>query len=60
MFGLGLSELLIIGALVLLLFGAKRLPTIGTALAQGIRNFQKGLSANNKKGESNNTDEMEK
>lgn len=49
MFGLGFSELLILGLLVLVLFGAKKLPAFGSALAEGIRNFQKGLHGTEKK-----------
>lgn len=38
---LGTQELVIILIIVLLLFGAKRLPELGKSLAQGIREFRK-------------------
>lgn len=41
MFGLGMPELLIILVIVLVIFGAGRLPQIGSGLAQGLRNFRK-------------------
>ncbi|HEY7676287.1 MAG TPA: twin-arginine translocase TatA/TatE family subunit [Candidatus Methylomirabilis sp.] len=40
MFGLGLPELLIILFLALLLFGANRLPEIGSSLGKAIRGFK--------------------
>ena len=41
MFGkLGLPELLIILVIVILIFGANRLPEIGRGLGRGIRNFK--------------------
>lgn len=43
MFGLGTSELLIIMAIALLIFGAKKLPDIGSGLGKGISSFKKGL-----------------
>ena len=39
-FGLGFGELLIIFAVLLLVFGAKRLPELGGALGKGIREFK--------------------
>lgn len=39
-FGLGFGELLIIFAVLLLVFGAKRLPELGGALGRGIREFK--------------------
>jgi sec-independent protein translocase protein TatA len=44
MFGLRAQELLIIFGIVLLLFGATRLPALGKSLGAGIRNFKKGLA----------------
>ncbi|MCD6521276.1 twin-arginine translocase TatA/TatE family subunit [Candidatus Calescamantes bacterium] len=40
---IGWSELIIIFLVVLLLFGAKRLPEVGKALGKAIREFKKGL-----------------
>lgn len=45
MFGnLGFSELMIILLVVLLVFGAKRLPEIGSSIGKGIREFKRSLS----------------
>jgi sec-independent protein translocase protein TatA len=41
MFGnIGLPELLIILAIIILIFGANRLPEIGRGIGRGIRNFK--------------------
>lgn len=42
MFGLSLGHLLIV-LVVVLLFGARRLPELGAALGKGLRAFRKGL-----------------
>lgn len=42
--GLGMAEIVLIFLVVLLLFGAKRLPEIGSALGKGIREFKGSLS----------------
>ncbi len=42
MFGLSLGHLLILGVVVLL-FGHRRLPELGSALGQGLSAFKKGL-----------------
>ena len=41
--GLGMGELVVIFMVVLLLFGAKRLPEIGSSLGKGIREFKGSL-----------------
>lgn len=41
MFGIGTQELLIVFLIVLLLFGANRIPEIGRAMGKGIRDFKK-------------------
>lgn len=44
MFGLGTTELLIVLVIVVILFGARRLPEIGSGLGKAIKNFKSGLS----------------
>lgn len=44
MFGLGTQEMLIILVLVMVVFGAGKLPQVGEALGKGIRNFKKGVN----------------
>jgi len=43
MFGLGVPELLVILAIIVVIFGASRLPQLGRGLGEGIRNFKKGI-----------------
>ena len=45
MFGLGTQELVIILAIVFLIFGAKRLPEIGSGLGKAIKNFKGGVKS---------------
>ena len=41
MFGLGIGELVVILVIVMIVFGAGRLPEIGEGLGRGVRNFRK-------------------
>ena len=41
---LGFGELLLIFLVVLLVFGASKVPQLGDALGRGIRNFKKSMS----------------
>jgi sec-independent protein translocase protein TatA len=43
MFGLGTQELMLILLIVVILFGATRLPKIGSGIGQAIKNFKKGI-----------------
>jgi sec-independent protein translocase protein TatA len=43
MFGLGLSELVVLLVVVLLLFGPSRLPQLMESLGKGIQGFRRGL-----------------
>ena len=45
LFGLGSQELIIILAIVFLIFGAKRLPEIGSGLGKAIKNFKGGVKS---------------
>lgn len=44
MFGLGFWELIVILVIVLVVFGAGKLPQLGRGLGEGISNFRDGLS----------------
>lgn len=43
MFGLGATELIIILLIIIVIFGAKKLPEIGSGLGRGITNFKKAM-----------------
>jgi sec-independent protein translocase protein TatA len=49
MFGLRMPELLIIGFILVLLFGASKLPALGAGLGQGIRSFKKAFGGEDEK-----------
>ncbi len=44
MFGLGTQELLLILAIVLLLFGGKKLPELSRSMGQAIKELRKGFT----------------
>jgi sec-independent protein translocase protein TatA len=45
MFGLGIGELVVILVIIMIIFGAGKLPEIGEGLGRGIRNFRKAMKA---------------
>ena len=53
---LGVPELVIIFLIIVVLFGASRLPGIGRGLGEGIKNFKKGIKGD----EAERLDEGEK
>jgi sec-independent protein translocase protein TatA len=58
MFGIGMPELIIILIILLVVFGASRLPEIGAGLGKGIKNFKKSVTET-EKGLSASADESE-
>lgn len=44
MFGFGIGEMLVILVIVLIIFGAGKLPELGEGFGKGIRNFRKAVS----------------
>ena len=51
----GLPELLIILLVIMLIFGAKRLPEIGSSLGRGIRTFKSAVTGEDDKSQPENT-----
>ncbi len=43
-FGLGFGEMILIFAVLLLFFGAKRLPEVASGMGRGIRDFKRSLN----------------
>ena len=48
----GATELLIIAGVIVLIFGAAKLPKLGKGLGEGIRNFKDGLKGDGKSDDS--------
>jgi sec-independent protein translocase protein TatA len=49
---IGLPELLIVLLILVVLFGASKIPQLGRGLGEGIRNFKKGLKGDDAGGSS--------
>jgi sec-independent protein translocase protein TatA len=45
MFGLGIQELIVIFLIIMVLFGAKKLPEMGKGLGKGIREFKRATES---------------
>jgi len=48
---MGAPEWLVIGAVVLLLFGARKLPELARSLGSSVNEFKKGMASDGKEGE---------
>ncbi|HEU5191215.1 MAG TPA: twin-arginine translocase TatA/TatE family subunit [Methylomirabilota bacterium] len=60
MFGLGYQELLLILVIVLILFGAQRLPDLARSLGSSVKEFKKGVNELSKDEAPANKDEEKK
>lgn len=60
MFGLGVAELAIILVIIVVLFGATRLPQLGKGLGQGISNFRTGLKGDENRLPGDGSEDSEK
>jgi sec-independent protein translocase protein TatA len=49
MFGLGMPELIVILVIILIIFGAGKLPEIGSGIGRGIKNFRKATQEEQEK-----------
>jgi sec-independent protein translocase protein TatA len=58
MFGIGMPELIIILVIILIIFGAGKLPEIGAGMGKAIRNF-KGATSESEKREPDKLDSFE-
>jgi sec-independent protein translocase protein TatA len=56
MFGLGTQELVIIFLIVIVIFGANKIPQLGKGLGEGIKNFKNAMKA----GQEEDADKKEK
>lgn len=59
MFGLGTQELVVILFIAFFIFGAKRLPEIGSGLGRAIREFKKATSEKKEGPSENSTSDRE-
>jgi sec-independent protein translocase protein TatA len=53
----GPTELILIILIVVIIFGARRLPELGKSLGEGIKNFRKSITSKEKEGESKDESE---
>ena len=53
----GMGELIVILLIVLVIFGAKKLPSIGDALGRSIRNFKKASNVDDDAGKADQVDD---
>ncbi len=51
MFGLGTTEILLIVIAIVVLFGARKLPEIGSGLGKAIKNFKKATGDDDETGD---------
>jgi sec-independent protein translocase protein TatA len=60
MFGLGTPELIVILIIVVVIFGASKIPELGGAIGKGIRNFKKSMADTDKDAETKKLEDKDK
>jgi sec-independent protein translocase protein TatA len=58
--GIGMSELIVILVIVLVIFGAGKLPEVGAALGKGIKNFKSAVNDHEKAAKADIEDKTKK
>jgi len=59
MFGIGIPELVIILVIILIIFGAGKLPEIGAGLGKGIKNFKRATIEDESEAEAEKQEKIE-
>jgi len=59
MFGIGLPEMTIVLVIVLVVFGAAKLPALGTGMGKSIQNFKKAVTGSDQTSNEKETQQIE-
>lgn len=59
MFGIGIPEMTIVLVIVLVVFGAAKLPALGTGMGKSIQNFKKAVTASDQTSNEKETQKIE-